>query len=134
MTSDDNTRPDGIPQYYGDDSRRRAGYAPDWHYGADRPRPWCEDLGRPVERWSWTRDEPIRYDFEIGPPVCGHASAPDSHLWIDAAVWDRYIAQPTRRQRMRRWTRRRLWFATRDGRQNRELRRLIARYSAERGQ
>jgi hypothetical protein len=69
--------------------------------------------------------------------IIGRASVPDSHLWIDADAWARVLQRPMRRQRVRQWARRRLWFMTRDGRQTRELGRLleaIDRQARERGQ
>jgi hypothetical protein len=104
-----------------------------YYYGQKTPTAWChieastpdDPLAKgaayvPSYRAQWRR--PVSFDFEARPPVPDHTPATP---WVDAETWARVLRRPTRRQRVRRWARRRLWFMTRDGRQNRELRRLL---------
>jgi hypothetical protein len=104
-----------------------------YYYGQDAPTAWCHIEARPpddlpgkraayVPSWRPRWHGPGYVDFEARPAVPDHTPAAS---WIDPKVWAQYIEAPTRRQRVRRWARRRLWFMTRDGRQTRELRRLL---------
>jgi hypothetical protein len=110
-----------------------------YYYGQDPAKTWCHIEARPPAdlpgqraayvpsyRLQWRRSGLV--DFEARPRVPDHIPAAS---WIDPKVWARCVEAPTRWQRVRRWARRRLWWATRDGRQTRELRRLLDRIDAQ---
>jgi hypothetical protein len=106
--------------------------------GQGTPTAWCHIEARPLDDLPGKRAAYVpSYRAQWRRPVRGEISIPDSRLWIDPKVWAQCVEAPTRRQRVRQWARRRLRFMTRDGRQTRELGRLleaIDRQAHERGQ
>lgn len=105
---------------------RRLGLARGYYYGQDGPTAWCHIEARPPDDMPGKRAAYVpSYRPQWRQPVRGEVWVPDARLWIDPEVWAQCVDAPTWRRRVRRWARRRLRFMTRDGRQTRELRRLL---------